>query len=342
MKLSKTNVVFNESEHTYTIGKKRLMGITGLIHYATGLGTYPDANEQVKNYNIPHAGARGTAVHSAIELYDTTVIFSDTFIVNWKERNGFPHTEEFDTAAALQGYIDAKESRKATALANEYNVTDGEKWASNIDQIWTIEKAKNEVVLVDTKTNNLDYYPGGKDALKKYLAWQLSIYAYLFEKQNPKIKVSGLACYWTNLKDWQIWDIERLDDSLVEAMLSAEWTELGDEIIYSISEEAQKAIDNAFPKDDSIKDILERIGDLQIQYKLIDAKLNEAKAELMALMAKSDLNSVENAVVKCSYTPATTAPSFDSTRFKAEHADLYAEYMKDSVRKESLRITIKK
>lgn len=343
MRLAKTKVVFNEEQHTYTIGKKRLMGITGLIHELTGLGTYPEANEYTKNYAIPHAGARGTAVHSAIEICDTAGIFSDTFMVNWKEGNGTEHTEEFETAAALQGYIDTKELKKATAVANEYTVTDGEKWASNIDQIWTIEKKKNEVVLVDTKTNNLDYYPGGKAALQKYLAWQLSIYAYLFEKQNPKIKVAGLGCYWTNLAKYEYWDIERLPNEAVEAILSASWETIGGVIIYTTDK--QEIIDNVFPEDtmdDDMGILLETIAKLQIEYKKVEAELNAAKLSLQQKMMESQLTNCENEFVKVAFTPATTSMTFDSTKFKAEHQDLYDQYQKESVRKESLRITLKK
>lgn len=343
MKLHKSKVVFDEVLHTYTLGKKQLMGITGLIHEMTGLGTYPDANEAVKNYNIPHAGARGTAVHSAIELYDRTDIFSDTYMVNWKEGNGCPHTEEFDTAAALQGYIDAQKESNAKAVANEYTVTDGKKWASNIDQIWVIGDSKDEVVLVDTKTNNLDYYPGGKDALKQYLSWQLSIYAYLFERQNPKIKVAGLKCYWTNLKKSEVWDVKRLDEQYVTAMLSA--TYLIDEdgyVTYDISLDAQGIIDSAFAQKEDMTDMLARIADLQVQYKLAEAALNVAKLELTQLMMADDITNVENENVKVTFSPACKSFTFDSAKFKEENEELYNKYMKETMRKETLRITLKK
>jgi hypothetical protein len=339
MRLHKSKVVFDEVLHTYTLGKKQLMGITGLIHDITNLGVYPDASEVALNYHIPHAGARGTAVHSAIELYDTTDIFSDTYTVNWKERNGLPHTEEFDTAAALQGYIDEKTKAGAKSVANEYTVTDG-KWASNIDQIWTVDG--KSVILVDTKTNNLDSYPGGKQALRQYLSWQLSIYAYLFERQNPKIKVAGLACYWTDLKKGELWDIKRLDDEHVEALLSAEYNIDENGVTYSIGDEALAVVLGAFEVKDDISSLLDKIAELQIAYKLAEAKLNEAKLELTQVMMKNDLLSCEGEAIRVTLTPATKSMSFDSARFKAEHQDLYDEYQKETERKESLRITFKK
>lgn len=342
MKLTKSKVVFNEEQHTYMLDNKRLLGITDLIHQLTGLGVYPEANEYTKNYAIPHAGARGTAVHNAIELYDKAGIFSDTMYTHWREANGTLHNEEFETAAALQGYIDAKEQAGMVAVANEYTVTDNDRWSSNIDQIWAAPKAKKEVVLVDTKTNNLDYYPGGKATLKQYLSWQLSIYAELFEAQNPKIKVSGLKCYWTNTKEWEVWDIDRLDKKFVDAILSATYTFNEDGVTYDISEENKAIVSQAFPKDDSIKAMLAEIAELQVQYKLYEARLNEAKLNLLTRMRELQLTNAETDMVKVAYVPAKTSYVFDSARFKSDHADLFADYQKESFREDSIRITIKK
>ena len=45
MQFKKSPVVFDEASHTYYLGEKRLLGITGLIHSILGLGVYPEANE---------------------------------------------------------------------------------------------------------------------------------------------------------------------------------------------------------------------------------------------------------------------------------------------------------
>ena len=63
-------VIFDEEVHSYRLGDKKLLGITGLIHSILGLGVYPDANDHVKDFIIPRAGSRGTAIHHAIQTYD--------------------------------------------------------------------------------------------------------------------------------------------------------------------------------------------------------------------------------------------------------------------------------
>lgn len=53
MRFKQSPVIFNEDEHSYYLGDKRLLGITGLIHSVLGPGVYPDASEHVKDRIIP-------------------------------------------------------------------------------------------------------------------------------------------------------------------------------------------------------------------------------------------------------------------------------------------------
>jgi hypothetical protein len=64
-------------------------------------------------------------------------------------------------------------------------VTDGEHYASKIDAVYQGEKG---VILNDRKTTyHLD---------KEYVSWQLSIYAWMFERMNPGVEVEGLTATW--------------------------------------------------------------------------------------------------------------------------------------------------
>ena len=45
--------------------------------------------------------------------------------------------------------------------------------------------------------------------------------------------------------------------------------------------------------------------------------------------------------LKIAYTPENEVSTFDTTRFKEDHNDLYFEYQKTSKRKASIRITVK-
>mgnify|MGYP007056168382 CR=1 FL=1 len=72
--LKQSEVVFNEDAHTYRRGDEELSGITSLIHSVLQLGVYPDANEYVRNVQIPKAGYYGSCVHKSIQMYNTVGI----------------------------------------------------------------------------------------------------------------------------------------------------------------------------------------------------------------------------------------------------------------------------
>ncbi len=57
---------------------------------------------------------------------------------------------------------------------------------------------------------------------REYLSWQLSIYAYLFELQNPLIKVDKLFGIWLRGNKSELVEIERKPDAEVKRLLECE------------------------------------------------------------------------------------------------------------------------
>lgn len=233
MKFKESPVIFDEDSHSYQLDGKRLLGITGLIHSILGLGVYPDASDHVKDFIIPRAGSRGTAVHHAIQTYDQIGMKQTTQIVHTRygcrERDNISYVDEtWDVSTELEAYIRHLNGFKP--LANELTVSDNVRYASQIDNVWQYEKTGG-IWLVDTKTNNIKLYPlcgyynanyfnSGEDALKEYLSWQLSIYAELFEAENPGLKIEGLACNWLRQDNAAFWVIERKPSELVKELLN--------------------------------------------------------------------------------------------------------------------------
>ena len=182
MTFKQSPVIFDEDSHSYHLNGKRLLGITGLIHSILGLGVYPDANEHVKDFIIPKAGSRGTAVHHAIQTYDQLGIKQTTQIVRTRygcrERDNVSYVDEtWDVSAELESYI--RHLQGFRPLANELTVSDNERYASQIDNVW-LNESTGGIWLVDTKTNNIRLYPlcgyynanyfnSGEEALKEYL-----------------------------------------------------------------------------------------------------------------------------------------------------------------------------
>lgn len=349
--LKQSKVVFNEQEHTYELNGRRLQGITGLIHAVKNLGVYPNADEYTKRYRIPRAGAKGTALHKAIEFYDTTGTQLNEVSLTWHERNDLrtEHKETFEVADGIRNYIAMKQDKGFSTIENEYNVQFGD-YASNID---IVIGQGDDIYLADIKTNNLDYYPNGKSGLIEYLSWQLSAYAVMFERQTG-LKVAGLIGLWFRDDKHEYWVIDRKSDADVLALLNTKWEMEGDAVRYYNMVDGEKVYvqpmvttraTTPVQADDVqilTQEELEEMYNLQSYIEARTARLNELKAKLQEGMASRDIKSMDCAFFKASYTPATTSQTFDSARFKAEHKDIYDAYMKTQERKGSIRLTFKK
>lgn len=345
MKLYKSPVAFRERPHGYHLGEKRLSGITSLIHEVLRLGVYPDASDYVRNFCVPRAGEYGTSVHHAIESYDQLGIKVTRHPKSPQYQNG-DNDQVWDVADELEGYI--RNRAGYSPLANEYTVSDEQWYASNIDNIW-IKDATQGIWLVDTKTNNLELYPGGEAALQEYLSWQLSIYAYLFERQNPGLKVEGLACNWLRKKDSRFWEIRRKTDEDVERLLSVHWTEIDGRIIYDIMEAeklgilAKESVPAVAPPYGMIvaQEVVDAIHGLLKEQAEAEAKVKELKAKLREAMEANGIKSWDSGKFKATIAADSTAATFDTRRFKSEHPELYKQYTKQTPKKGGFTITLR-
>lgn len=335
IQLTQSPVVFSENPHGYRLGEKRLSGITSLIHEILQLGVYPDASEFVRTVAIPRAGEYGSSVHKAIETFDEIGIKQTYY-----EGDKFG---PFDVSSELENYI--KHRQGYTPIANEYTVSDNEKWASNIDNIWQKKETKG-LWLVDTKTNNLSYYPGGEDALKEYLSWQLSIYAELFERQNPTLKVEGLACNWLRKEDAEFWIIERKPSEQVILLLEA--TYIIDDFgkFHYFHNNAQSLTSTALVPQEDNKELISQklvqfIAQVQRDFNEKKTLLEEMKTMLRQKMEDNNIKSWESDLFKATIAKDSTTTSFNSTLFKKDNPELYAQYCEEKVKKGGFTIKLK-
>ena len=88
---------------------------------------------------------------------------------------------------------------------------------------------------------------------------------------------------------------------------------------------------------------IEKIKDLERKKKQIDEIQKQYKEQLLEIMEKNNIKSFESndKTLKISCTPSGITNTFDSKRFAEEHHDLYLEYLKDTERKGSIRITVR-
>ena len=336
--LTQSEVVFNEETHSYLRGYSELSGITGLIHAVLLLGVYPDASDYVKKVQIPKAGYYGTCVHKAIQAWDELGIELTQFPEKEHPTAGILPAQ--DVSAELAYYRNVK-PRNVKTVASEFTV-DYLNFASQIDCIWCDNEGG--IYLVDHKTNNLDYYPGGADGLKEYLSWQLSCYAVMFEKQTGK-KVKGLLGNWVIKGAGELWRIERKPDELVQKLLSTDIMPDGNGRFVYLNQEMQVYAE----KVEEVKQT-ESDSSLVVPSDVVTAIATLLKAEKAAKAMKEKLRELMEAAGvskwECDQFTATIgkaseSTTFDSKAFQADHPDLYKQYLKKTTRKGSFTQKLK-
>ena len=336
--LKQSEVVFNEETHRYLRGDAELSGITGLIHAVLLLGVYPDASDFVKKVQIPKAGYYGTCVHKAIQAWDELGIELTQFPDKEHPTAGILPSQ--DVSAELAYYRNVK-PRNVKTVASEFTV-DYLNFASQIDCIWCDNEGG--IYLVDHKTNNLDYYPGGADGLKEYLSWQLSCYAVMFENQTG-LKVKGLLGNWVRKGAGELWRIERKPDELVQKLLSTDIMPDGNGRFVYLNQEMQVYAE----KVEEVKQT-ESDSSLVVPSDVVTAIATLLKAEKAAKAMKEKLRELmEDAGVskwECDQFTATIgkaseSTTFDSKAFQADHPDLYKQYLKKTTRKGSFTQKLK-
>lgn len=297
IELVKSCVVFNEENHTYMLGEKQLQGVTGMI----GRQLFPDKYKDIPDFVLKKAAAKGSLIHSQCQFADAT---------------GLP-----PESIEAENYIRMRVNAGYKAFANEYTVSDNEYFASNIDCVW--EKA-DRISLGDIKTTlHLD---------EEYLSWQLSIYAYLFELQNPLIKVDKLFGIWVRGDKHELVEIPRKPDEEVKKLMKCEKN--GKQYLPNLPVPADDKSLIPLQLVNSIIGIEEELADLtEIQ--------KGYKEKLKAAMRENGVKSWDAGRLRVSYTPASTSNSFDTKKFQADHPEIYSQYVKVAPKADSVRVTIR-
>lgn len=88
-------------------------------------------------------------------------------------------------------------------------------------------------------------------------------------------------------------------------------------------------------------DLLERIADLALTKKAIEAEEVELKAQLLEAMRAQGIGKHETESLNILYIAPSTQERIDSKKLKAELPEIAAKYTKTSKVKDSVRITLK-
>lgn len=293
--LNEIPVLFDQERHKYYDKRtgRELKGVTSTLLRRL----FPDKYRDVPQFVLQKAAEKGSVVHEDIELAET--LGTD------------PSTKEG------KNYLQLKEENGLRFLDSEHLVSDMEHYASSIDLVF--DAGDNVVDLADIKTT----YKFDKESV----SWQLSIYAYMLELNNPGVKVRKLYGIWLRGDICELIEVGRHLDSEVKALIEADQEDKD----YDYSPEFPPYITE---NEQSLYSLAKRIHELTEEYDTVKLEVQKGMAE------HGDKSFDLGNMVVTLLAPSVRA-SFDSRKFKADHEDLYDQYTKETKTKETLKVTLR-
>lgn len=306
--LSISPVVFYDREHRYFLGDRELSGVTSCLSRQIFKDKYNAIPEDV----LQAAAERGHNVHQDIQ--------------NMDELGCIPETTE------ATDYANMMYAAGWRNVANEYLVST-KHHASMIDLV--LVNNNGEIILADIKTTSkLD---------REYVAWQLSVYAYMFELMNPTLKVSRLAAVWLPKPQYgtpQLYDLTeaRIPEWEVEELLRADAA--GE--TYHMPE----ALSNtALVESDTLPAQYHALESELISAITLIKETEEHKKQLIegleAVMRENGIKKWQTDRITMTMKADSTTERLDTKKLKEAHPDIYAEFLKTSPVKGGLLIKLK-
>lgn len=291
MNLTRSSVVFNEEHHTYHLDGVELSGITGIL----SKHLFPNKYDSVPRFVLEKAAERGSYIHGACELADSLGVI--------------PDCEE------AQNYLKLKEAHGLETIENEYLVSDNEYFASSIDVVF------KDLSLADIKTTyHFD---------KEYVSWQLSIYAYLFELQNPDLKANKLYGIWLRGDKAELIEVERKPSDVIKQLLDCEINGT----LFN-----PPALKSDVPA--KILEIQNYIIELDMMTKDLTDKRKVLLDGIHKEMIKAGVDKWQTDLISLTAKKATTRESFDTKALKEKYPDIYNQFTRQSTVKGSLLLKI--
>ena len=284
IKLNRSNVIFDQEAHRYILNGVELRGITGML----SRHIFPNEYKDVPQFILDRAKEKGSFVHECCELVD--------------ELDVIPDCQEARAYARLRD-----DNLFLRHEASEYVVSDNKHFASCIDKVYRLKE--DSFMLADIKTTyklNIDY-----------VSWQLSVYAYLFELQNPKANVCRLSAIWLRDNNAKLVDVKRIDNAIIKELLKCEI-------------EGRLFSFNATPT------LPAKYAAMEIEIKNIieqSKEWSDKKKELIDGIRKEMVLSGEYSWignnVKITRNKETIKKDFDKEAFKKDYPELYERYIRE-------------
>lgn len=301
MELSHSNrIYFEPTSHSYLLDDDvLLLGVTELMR-KHNLGADYTGIPQAR---LKAAAEIGTELHREIQDYlEGKTIFASELV---------------DEVKALN----------LKFAASEYPVSDFQTIASAIDLV-CVGSAPDKAVLIDIKATE-KYH-------RRALEWQLGLYKWLFEAQNPGIKVESLYCLHLDKKARKMRGFIPVDGVSVEeceALLDAERNGL----IY-IDENAVPDVEEALTEAEAttLAQNAAKIAELEATLKVLKEADEQVRAKLLAYMEDKGLTEMACPGGKFTRKAAYTQTRVDSKALQEKFPAVYAKVTRTSTVKSSI------
>ena len=280
---------FNQDNHEYSLDGVVLPSVTTILSSTIFADKYDNVDEET----LRMAAERGSLIHAEIE--------------NYIKNNEMGFTME------LENFMQIERVNSLKNMQSEVMTTDGEV-AGTID---LIAEHFGKMMLADIKTTyKLD---------KNYVAWQLSMYAYLYEKQTG-IHIDELYAIWLRENEYKFVPVERKTDKdildVFNSFKNGSKIDFGGATLQTIPQEQ-----------------LVYFCNILNQMKVYEKKIADLKDQMLKEMEDRNIYNMTIGNVLVTYKPATTKLSIDSDKLKAD--GLYEKYTKTSNVKSSIMIKVK-
>lgn len=302
-----------EGMHHYILELNELTGVTTILKDVIYRDKYSGIDETV----LRNAADRGTAIHEAVQSYMMGVDY---------ELDPDLQPYELDARVAWDAWTKNPACAGLVAEAVEYLVSDCKEIASKIDVVRKVADGKYAIADIKT-TYQVDI---------EYVSWQLSVYKYLFEHQNPNSEVVQMQVFWYNRreKEWQIREIQDKGTAEVERLLDA-WRK-GE--FWGMPMPA----DTEYPA--PLLNIGQMYAEMELAVKDATARRDEFRNRMLAAMTDAGIEQVKVEGFTCSLVGESERKGFDYKRMIKEHpdlADMFGEYETTTKVKPSIRIILK-
>lgn len=262
---------------------------------------YGTGLENAPSYFVERAAGKGTAVHKEIDTYLKT-----------GKQGKTPEFAKWHEWFCFRGAVTNMYFCEQVIYANTKNGS----FAGTLDFF-------GNGFIYDWKTSKT----ATRQQIKKW-QMQLSFYCYALRQLGKEVNEPLKVVHITD-KGVEVINVDYLGDDFVEETMR----------LYSAGEKVEQKPETSLQTVN--ENTLATLGNVLKQIAELEKSIAPIKEQIKDEMEKRGILTLKAGDVVISYVSAHKAKKFDSARFKADNAEMYEQYTKESEVKSSIRIKLK-